>query len=276
MAGISGAYDKPSTWLRVARQHEEEGDLQRALFEYRLAKTASRDDQLMRKHLRRVEKKIAVRTAELLGKAKRAQSRGQLRKARNLYLEILGLEPDHRQALDGLRELDKAYALSGMKRKRELDRQKRSGGTRRQSEEAYTDEGFSYSRQAILDAANQPDGTGRLLQELERHLAKYPKDNEIRREIIKSTLSQAERAYRSKRWDEALNRLNLADQLCSSDSKQCEIVRKARKHYARELYSQGVISYRTEPQKALSYWKYALKFDPEDDRSRLRIRSLSD
>jgi len=36
-----------------------------------------------------------------------------------------------------------------------------------------------------------------------------------------------------------------------------------------------VVSFRSEPQKALNYWRYALKFDPQHEKSRLRIRGMT-
>jgi tetratricopeptide (TPR) repeat protein len=274
-SGSSGAYDNPATWLRAAKLHEEQGDLQRALYEYRLAKTVSRSDGSIRNHLHRVEKEIEQRTAALLKQAERADARGQQKKARRLYLEILGLQPDHRQALAALREQEKQRSLRGVKKQRELARRNRSNGRKSKDREAYTDEGYVYSRQAILEAVSRPADAESLLQELGKHQHKYPKDEELRRQLIEMSLARAEKAYQAQRWDNALQYLNLAERACTRVEGQRDAVDKARKHYARELYNRGVITFRNDPQEALGFWKYALKFDPDDDKSRLRIRSLT-
>jgi hypothetical protein len=275
MSGSSGAFDNPATWLRAAKLHEEEGDLQRALFEYRLAKTVSPGDRIVLEHLQRVEKKLEERTAVLLQQAERADTRGQERKARGLYLEVLGLQPDHRLALGALRKQDMKRSLRGVKKQHELGMRNRNNSRHTKDQKAYTDEGYAYSRQAILDALNRPADSGSLLRELAKHQRKYPKDEALSRQVIETSLARAEKAYQAQQWDNALHYLNLADQACKSEEGQREAVDKARKHYARELYNRGVISYRKEPQRALSYWNYALKFNPEDDKSRLRIRSLT-
>ena len=111
--------------------------------------------------------------------------------------------------------------------------------------------------------------------ELERHLEKYPKDNELRRQLIDNSLARAKQAYQSQQLDQALVHLTTAEQASRGEEGHRESIGTARRQYARELYNQGVINYRSAPQKALNYWRYALKFDPKDERSRLRIRSMS-
>ena len=275
MSGVSGPYDNSMTWLRAAEMHEMQGDLQRALFEYRLAKTVSPLKGYIQEHIKRVEREIEKRTASLMRQAERAVGRGDEKGARAHYLELLGLQPENRLALAALRKLDKKYALRGMERKRELARQNRRNGRMNRSRGEYSDEGYAYSRQAILEAAEQPADAGQLLQELERHLEKYPKDNELRRQLIDNSLARAKQAYQSQQLDQALVHLTTAEQASRGEEGHRESIGTARRQYARELYNQGVINYRSAPQKALNYWRYALKFDPKDERSRLRIRSMS-
>lgn len=276
MAGIRGDYSNPWTWVEAARAHEEQGDLQRALFEYRLARTVGRSDRATGEDLRRVEGKIEARTADLLEKAERAATAGDAGRARGLYLDILALRPDHREALAALREQDERQALLGMEKKREVAKRNRGGGRKSaRGRDGYADEGYAYSRESILDSGKRPTGTGPLLQELQRHLAKYPQDKALPRELIDVSLAQAEKAYQAGRLDEAVQYLDRAERLSRKGDARRQAIAKARKRYARELYSQGVILFRSEPEKALSFWRYALEFDPQNEKSRLRIRSLS-
>lgn len=271
----SGVYDNAQTWLRAARTHEEQGDLQRALFEYRVARTLSGHRGDIGRDLQRVEKKIEEGTAALMQQAEHAAKRGDNKAARAHYLELLGLQPNHRKALAALRELDKKRSLLGLKKKRELVRRNQRNERITRGGGEYSDEGYTYSRQAILDAAARSQVSGRLLAEMERHLNKYPEDSELRGLLIETGLALAEKAYQAQQYDAALDYLARTEQATLADRARKHVLGKARKHYARELYSQGVISYRNEPQKALSYWQYALKFDPADEKSRLRIRSMS-
>jgi hypothetical protein len=275
---IVGAYNNPLTWLRAAKLHEDQGDLQRALYEYRLAKTVSHSDYTIQKHLRRVERKIEERTAALLKKAEHADSRGRVSMARGLYLEILGLQPDHRQALAALRKQEKGRTLLGMKKKQALARQsryKRQKPEKPQLQNAYSEEDYNESPQKVGHATSRPIDARKLIQKLERHEEIPPQNNKQHWQQVGASLVKAEKAYQSQQWDDALDFLSQAEQTADGDELQLQAIEKARKKYARELYNKGVISYRSEPQKALNYWRYALKFDSEDEKSRLRIRNMS-
>jgi hypothetical protein len=195
--------------------------------------------------------------------------------ARTLYLELLGLQPNHRKALTALRELDKKGSLQGLKKKRELARRNQQSERTNHGDGEYGDEVYTYSRQAILDATARSKVSSQLLAEMERHLHRYPKDSELRKLLIETGLALAEKAYQAQQLDATLDYLYRAEQAIRDGTTQKQAVLKARKQYAGELYSRGVIIYRNEPQKALSYWRYALKFDPKDEKSRLRIRSMS-
>jgi hypothetical protein len=274
-SAIVGAYDNPSTWLREAQRHEEQGDLQRALYEYRLAKTVSRSDYAVLKHVRRVEARIEERTAMLLKKAERAATRARESEARGSYLEILGLQPGHRQALAALRRQEKDRGLLEMEKKRVLARQRRQKPQKSQTENAYSDENYDGTSQALVKATGQPIDARKLLENLESHKHKPAKDDQRRRQEVEASLSQAEKAYHAQHWDDALGFLLQAELTADGEASQLQAIEKARKQYAEELYSQGVISYRSEPQQARSYWRQALKFDPENEKSRLRIRNMS-
>jgi tetratricopeptide (TPR) repeat protein len=270
-----GAYDNPRTWLLSAQRHESEGDLQQALYDYRLAKTVGADRREIEGDLRRVEARIERRCDALLKKADKAAARGKARTARNLYLEILGLKPDHPAALAALREQDQRMAMQGMEKKRVLaGRNRRHGRPRAQRATAYTDEGYSYSRQGILDASAHASESGQLIEKLQRHLENYPNDAEMRRLLIKTCLQRAQQRFQADALDDALAYLSSAEQASRGEKGLLGPVLKARKGFARALYDQGVISYRKTPQQALESWRYALRFDPQDEKSRLRIRSL--
>ena len=248
--------------------------MQRALFEYRLARTLSHHRGDISSDLQRVEKKIEEGVAALMQQAEHAANRGNYKSAQALYLALLGLQPNHRKALAALRELDKKRSLQGLTRKRELARRNQRNQPSNRGDEEYSDEGYTYSRQAIIDAAARSKGSSQLLAEMERHLDRYPKDSELRKLLIETGLALAGEAYQARQLDKALDYLNRAELAIRDDKAQKQALLKARKHYAGELYSQGVISFRNEPRKALSYWQYALKFDPEDEKSRLRIKSM--
>jgi tetratricopeptide (TPR) repeat protein len=272
---VVGAYNNPLTWLREAQRHEEQGDLQRALYEYRLAKTVSHSDYTVLKHVRRVEARIEERTAMLLKQAERADTRGRVSEARKIYLEILSLKPGHRQALAALRRQEKERGLLEMEKKRVLARQRHQKPQMSRTENAYSDEDYDGASQEFVKATSQPIDARKLLENLKRHKHKPAKDDQRRRQEVEANLAQADKAYHAQHWDDALGFLLQAELTADGEASQLQAIEKVRKEYAEELYSQGVISYRSEPQQARSYWRQALKFDPENEKSRLRIRNMS-
>jgi hypothetical protein len=251
---VAGGYSNPATWLHSAQRHETQGDLQRALYDYRLARTLSRDESGVEIHLRRVESKISARTSSLLKQAQRAERNGKPATAKARYLDILGLQPNHQQALAGLRQLDKQRALAALKSKRPLTGQTMGGGYNTRA--AKRPEPSQASASTAKRETGRPDETD-AKQRVEKHL------------------KRAELSYQAQRWDEALSHLKLAEQAGQSSDQVMAAVQRARKQYAESLYNHGVISFRSTPQKAIDYWRYAIKFDPEDSKSRLRIRSLT-
>jgi hypothetical protein len=276
MSGIRGAYGDAKTWLRAAEGHEAQGDLQRALFEYRLAKTVSRRDAPIVQAIERVQKQIEARTGKLSREAKNAVVQDKRSTARRIYLEILSLQPDNRAALAALRKLEEGDSLRALEKKVALSKHSKTDGRSPvRGTVDYAEEGYAYSRQALLEEAERPSDARQLLQELEKHVERYPQDRELRRLLVETSLGLTEQTYQAEQLDKALSYINKAEQVSQADAKLRQIVADARKRYGRELYNKGVISYRNEPQKALKAWRYALEFDPQDEKSRLRIRAMS-
>ncbi len=274
MAGVSGAYDRPQTWLQAARNHEQEGDLHRALSEYRLANTVSHGSPIAQSELRRIEQQIAIRTTDLQKLAEQAERQRKYSRARSLYLDLLGLQPDHQAALTALRELDRRQSIQSGERRQSLAKKRLTGRRTESMESDYGDEGFNYSRRAILEQAEESGDVSHLLDELGRHLERYPNDGQLRQELVAATISRAEKAHQNREWEAALNYLSRAERICGNAETLKPYIVKTRKRIARELYTQGVMRYRSQPEQALSFWRYALKFDPADEKSRLRIEGM--
>jgi tetratricopeptide (TPR) repeat protein len=252
---VAGSYYDTQAWLQSARKHEAEGDLQRALYEYRLARTLSRGGRDIESQIRRLQSKISVRTSKLLKQAEQAERKGRSATARARYLDVLGLRPDHQQALAALRQLDRQGSLVALKSKRGLaDQAMAYTGRKRTGKE-------SVERQSPAKVSKRERQTT---------------SEVVKKQSVERNLDQAELSYQAQRWDETLAFLKLAEQATQGNEQSMETIGRARKKYAETLYNHGVISFRNSPQKAIDYWRYAIKFDPSDDKSRLRIRNMTD
>lgn len=275
-SGASGAYADPAIWISTAEAHERQGDLQRALFEYRVARSLDKQDAAIDRAISRLEKHIAEKTRQLMKLGKKAVRQGKLSRARQRYLETLSLDPNHKAALAALRKLDERSSKRSMEKKVTLSQRnsKRRGKRQKGSAHEYEEEAYTYSRQAILQAGDRPANILAFIEELEKHVKKYPRDQELRRLLSKTLMGQAEKSYRAGKYNDTLNHLERAEKAASGDKTKINTITKTRKEFAKGLYIKGVRSSRKEPKQALIYWEQALKFDPQDKRTRLRIQNM--
>ncbi|MCU7906319.1 MAG: hypothetical protein KZQ76_10855 [Candidatus Thiodiazotropha sp. (ex Epidulcina cf. delphinae)] len=262
--------------MSAAETHQRRGDLQQALFEYRVARTLVKQDTDIDNAIRRLEKHITEQTEQLTKRGKGAMRQGKTSKAGRLYLETLSLDPNHKDALAALRKLDEESSKRAMERKVALSKRNGTGRGRRQKKglQGYEEEAYTYSRQAILQTENGPGNVREFIKELEKHIQKYPHDLALRRLLSKTHVKQAKKTYQAEKYDRTLNYLEKAERAVNGDKTKINAIARVRKEFAKALYIKGVRSSREEPEQALRYWKQALKFDPEDKRIRLRIQNM--
>jgi tetratricopeptide (TPR) repeat protein len=270
-----GNYAYSATWLRTAEAMEEKGDLQAALFNLRVARTVSRRERKIHAAIERVETKIEKLSKKKMGQGNRAVRQGRLTRAKRYYLQVLSINPKHKEALEALRKLDKRSSKASMKKK--VARSINNYNNRKKKKSlanGYPEEAYTYSRQAILQADNKQTDPNNYIKEIEAHLANYPKDKEVRDLLSKTLLKQINTAFESENYIDALTYIEKAERAFNRDIKRLEKIQKQRKAYGKKLYLMGVRSVRNEPKLAISYWEYALQFDPDDEKSRLRLSNI--
>ncbi|MCG8051774.1 MAG: hypothetical protein AB2688_17470 [Candidatus Thiodiazotropha taylori] len=268
--GSPGSYSDPERLMLSAAQYEQKGDLYRALMEYRIARTLSVDSNKPAREVNRLEKLIAQKTDKLMSIAEKKYARGKLQSAEVLYFKILTLDPNYRAAFDRLRDINKKQLHRKMKQKVALSQRYRKSSHRKKNRQP-EDEGYTYSRQAILQAENRAKDVGGYIAELEKHITKYPSDTELKEMLVNVRIVQARASFGDSDYDRSLSHLAAAEGLFNNDEKFLKKLSDARKEFAKELYLRGLRSVRSEPGNAIELWKRALKFDPDDKRTQLRI-----
>ena len=268
------SYASTATWIRAAEAHEREGDLQQALYKYRIARTVSDQDATITREIERLQNRIAVKTANLTASAKKAQSERKYGQARRLYLEILSLEPKHQEALAGLRGLDERSSKRNMRKKIALSRRNRTNKPEATESRGYDDESYAYSRQAILQTESRAADVATYIKELEKHVTKYPKDTELRSMLLNTRVVQARAAFQAETYQQSLHHLREAERVFGNDKGVLDELSGMRKEFAKELYLKGVRSVRSAPASAVKLWEMALEFDPGNKRTQLRIQNI--
>jgi tetratricopeptide (TPR) repeat protein len=89
--------------VRRAQVFEQEGDLRRALDEWKIALTVEPGNETLQARRRALEARIAARVAERLGQGRDALTRGAHLEARRHFLAALAVDPLNQPALDALR-----------------------------------------------------------------------------------------------------------------------------------------------------------------------------
>jgi tetratricopeptide (TPR) repeat protein len=272
---ISANYRNPATWLDAAEENERKGDLQSALINLKVARTISLRDRKINVAIERLDAKIANQCKNKMSLADQAVRQGKLTKARHYYLEVLALNPRHKDALEAMRKLDERASKASMKNKVARSNSSYNNITKKQKlTKGFQEEAYSYSRQEILQVEEKQTSPGEYIKEIEMHLKKFPKDGEVRELFSKLLLKYAGAEFEAENYNDALRYLEQAEFAFSGDAKRLAIIQKQRKAYGKALYIKGVRSSRDVPQHAIKYWEHALKFDPDDNKSRLRLRKI--
>ncbi|MET0043541.1 MAG: hypothetical protein ABW100_08495 [Candidatus Thiodiazotropha sp. 6PLUC3] len=269
-----GAFSKPSTWLISAARHEQKGDLQKALYEYRIARTLSGKSRKIEKKIESLKAQIEDKSKRLLSTAKKAHNKGDLKSAEKLFFEILALDPQHDAALKGLRRINRENLKLKMQKKVAISQGYQKKRSNRESKNNYHDEGYVYSRQAILQAEHRASDVTTYIEELEKHILKYPRDTELKNMLMKIRVVQARAAFKLAKYEKSLHHLTKAEKVFIRDPSAIKMLHGLRKELGKNLYLKGVRTVREEPVKAVELWKTALKFDPDDKKSQIRIKNL--
>jgi tetratricopeptide (TPR) repeat protein len=272
---VSANYRNPAIWIKAAEENERKGDLQSALINLKVARTVSLRDRKINVTIERLEAKIASQSKKKMSLGNRAVRQGKLTEARHYYLQVLALNPKHKKALAAMRKLDKRVSKASMKKK--VARSTSNYNNRPKNKKVakgFHEEAYTYSRQEIVQAEEKQTNPGEYIKEIETHLMKYPKDKEVHDLLSKALLEQAGAAFEAENYNDALRYLEQAEHAFKSDARRLEAIQKQRKAYGKALYIKGVRHSRDKPAHAIKYWEYALKFDPNDKRSQLRLRKI--
>jgi tetratricopeptide (TPR) repeat protein len=272
---MPGNYGNLATWLHAAEESERKGDLQRALFNLRVARTVSLRDRKINAEIERIEAKIASQCKKRMSQGNRAVRQGKLSKARRDYLQVLALNPKHKEALEAMRKLEERASKASMKKKvAQSNSNYNNRAKKKQLAKGFHEEAYTYSRQEILQTEETQTNSGEHIKEIEIHLKKFPNDREVGAHLLKILFKQAGTAFEAENYNDALSYLERAERAFKSDAKRLAAIQKQRKAYGKALYIKGVRHSRDGASHAIKYWEYALKFDPDDKKSRLRLRKM--
>ncbi len=261
-------------WMKQAQQYAEEGDLARALQHLRIARTLDPGDERIDAEIMRLKSQALLLATQYTKQAKDAAKLGQMNAARKAYLRVLSLQPGQIAALEGLRSLEQVSAEHSMARKIKYSRQLTLEYDQAKSKPENGKEAAVYVRQSEPQPnRSSASGLADYRQRLDRRIENNPEDRAARQLLIRLEIEQVERSFRQERFDQALGHLAKGASIANGDSVLRQSILDAQKKYGRLLYSMGLRIFRDDLIRAKGYWDYALRFDPENEKSRLRLNN---
>ena len=265
----------PQRHLRRAVEFERVGDPVAALREYRIAGLIDPGNRRAAARVTQLEAEIGRRARASAEAAESYRKRGDGRRERQAWLLLLSYRPGDAMALGRLRALERTREQRSLERKVRLA-QRHADSRAPRNVIGYEQEAFEYSRRSLLEMRDRSGDGDLFLEEMRKHLQKYPRDDGIRSLFITTCLGRAEQAFLARDHEAGLRCLAQARQLAAGRDDLLAPVQAAARRYAAELYARGLEAYRLDTAQAARFWRLALRYDPQMGQARLRLRRLQE
>ena len=218
-----------------------------------------------RAQVEQTQKRIAEISVEALRAGDGARKRGDLEGAQMQYLRVLAVDPDHGEAMQALREMER-------------ERVRRAYFNRAPRNVLMTPTPRNGPPQTLPGAEigvvlhRQGDYAGAVAA-LGRHLQAHPNDEGAKELLADATFQVAANLAQQNRLEEALAQYERARTLGYRDSAALNgALRQTRKALADDYVRQGNEALATDRRKAVSLWEQALKVDPAHAEATARVR----
>jgi len=263
--------------IEKAAEYEQEGALVAAIREYRIAGLISHEDRSIKKKTADLMAEVDRKAAESRKAATAHRKRGRIGRERRAWLAVLSYKPDDKAALSRLRAMEQAREKRSLARKIKLSQKYYNDSQILVSKNiiGFEQEAFEYSSQALWEMQRKHAGTELFLDEMQKHLGKYPEDEKIRALFITTCIKEADKEFTGQNYENSLQYLSRGGEIATGHSSRLTRITQVKKRYADELYAKGLEAYRDDRGRAIDYWRLALKYNPQMGKARLRLRKMS-
>jgi tetratricopeptide (TPR) repeat protein len=247
---------------------ERNGDLRRALDEWKIALTLQPDDPAARAGKTRAMGLIEQGVADRVRQGREALARGDRDTARRQYLAALALHPANRATFDGLRAVMTEVRLAALQAQPVLaiaapTRPRAAGSARAPAEPAAED---TEEANPLLLEAREAFDRGQyevVLTDVEKILALNPKNAEAV-ELQKAALYREGKQQIERRNDaESVRTLTTLAKLDPGYEDAPALLTAARSRLAQKYYADGLRLFREEKlEAAIASWRTVLEYDP--------------
>gem|GEM_PF-6705595 len=248
-----------------------------ALREYRIAGLINPEDESIRKKTAGLKAEIDRKEIELRKAATDNRKRGRIGRERRTWLALLNYKPGDEAALSRLRAMEQAREKRSLARKLKLSQKYYNDSQALVSKNiiGFEQEAFEYSSQALWEMQSRLVDIDLFLDEIEKHLGKYPEDEKIRLLFINTCIKQADKEFTGQNYEKGLQYLSRGGKVATGHGSGLTRILQVKHRYADELYAKGLEAYRYDRDRATGYWRLALKYNPQMGKARLRLRKIN-
>lgn len=256
--------------IERARHLEQQGDLHRAIVEWRILEALEPRDIYYPLQVQRLQDTIEQRVAIHLDQGNKALQSRNLKAATLEFLKALALDPKRPEPRAALRELEQTRAttveLAKLRRmeQRAVTMKAAGASTLEQTQDLFylelSDDHF---------AKGDPEAG---IRELQKYLASNPQDQGAKKRLADARRSLAQRFERDGDLEAALHYYDAYEKPIG-DAKAKQHVDELRRQLADRYYKQGLKVFRSDLQKAIELWELAVKNNPAHTEARMKLKS---
>ena len=218
-----------------------------------------------RAQIEQAQKRIAEVSVEALRTGDAARKRGDLEGAQTQYLRVLAVDPDHAEAMQALRDMERERV-----RRAYFNRAPRNVLAAPPSRNGPPQTLPGAEVGVVLH--RQGDYAG-AIQALGRHLQAHPADEGAKELLADANFHAAAGLAQQNRLEDALAHYERARALGYRDSAALNgALRQTRKALADDYVRQGNEASAADRRKAVALWEQALKVDPSHAEAAARLR----
>jgi len=256
---------------RQARELQQRGDLAASELQWHLVSLLAPRDETVRNERAALQAAIAKAAADAYQAGMAALRRGDSDAAAPAMLRTLALTPDHAEAAQVLRDIEK-QRMARIQAERAA--KARRADTAAVARAPKTPSALAESRQSVdleqrIDLFTSGDYSSGL-REMQSYLDANPEDRAARRRMVSLVDQEARRLEARGERDKALGLYEQAAAMRGASAD--ERARALRQALGAEYYDKGLRAYQSDIGLAIRHWETALRYDPTHAAAAIRLR----
>jgi len=263
---------------QLAQQYRQSGDLAAAEAQWQILTVLAPQDATYKAELTDTRATIARRAQENYVAGSAAMKSGDTERAADAMLRVLALDPDHADAAQALREIEKrrlARIAAGRAAKvNEAAAAGAPGGMPRAApaRQPAADVTDAYSLDQPLEMFKAGDTAGGM-RDLRNYVDANPGDKAGRNRIGTAVYERARELEAQGQCEQALAMYEQAVSLRGEPGfGWASRIQSLKKALGDEYFEKGVKAYPTDPALAIKQWEASLRFDPQNTKTAARLK----